>query len=148
MEYIFILIFLFSLLFMILYFIYFYIVIGYIRQNYSSKKLSVYWIQYLITCLTGVFFLLIYLCYLLKFNNDKQERDLLFEDNPIFLIILSILLVVNTYIIISNIIFDSIASFKLSFNLYKMIKLNSIDFQELYIKITHITTTIFISSNM
>ena len=143
MEYIFILIFLFTLLFMILYFIYFYIVIGYIKQNYSSKKLSIYWIQYLITCLSGVFFLIIYLCYLLKFNNDKQERDLLFEDTPIFIIILSILLVAFTYIIISNIIFDSIASFKLSFNLNKMIKINSIDFQALYIKITHITTNIF-----
>ena len=57
----FILILLFSLLFIVLYFIYIALIFQYIIDKLSTKKLSIYWIQYIISCTLGVlFFLFIY----------------------------------------------------------------------------------------
>ncbi len=137
-SYVFIL--LFSLFFMVLYFVYIFIVLRYILQNYSKKKISIHWIQYLITCVTSVLFLFIYLCYLMKFKGDKS---LLFNGESFFIIIITIFLISITFIIINNLIYDSIASIILSFNLNRMIKIKSLDFQELFLTLKNIRTYIF-----
>ena len=140
LSYIFIL--LFTLLFIVLYFIYLLLIIKYIRDNYSKKKLSIYWIQYIITCFTSFIFIFIYLCYLMESKGDIRINPINKNENIFFLISISMLLVAITYIIINNLIFDSMASIILSFNFYKMIKLNSEDFQELYLKIKKISINI------
>ena len=138
----FILILLFSLLFIVLYFIYLYLVLKYIFQKYSQKKLSKYWIQYLITSLIGVLFIFIYLCFLMKTKGNRIQI-FLSEESSTFLVLITIFLIANIYMIINNSIYDSISSFLLSFNLYKMINLISLDLQELCLKIKHINTNIF-----
>ena len=136
-----ILILLFSLLFIILYFIYIGLVFNYVIKNYSKKKITIYWLQYIITCLSGVVFAFIYLCLLMK---SKGNRINPFDDNDSreFIILITILLCLNTYIIINNLIFDSFSSFLLSFNLYKIFDLNTLDFNELFLKIKNIKTNL------
>ena len=133
------LILLFSLLFIILYFIYIGLVLKYLIKNYSKKKLTIYWLQYIITCLSGILFMFIYLCLLMK---SKGNRINPFDDSDSkeFIILITILLSLNTFVIINNLIFDSLSSFLLSFNLYKMINLNTLDFNELFLKIKNIKT--------
>ena len=133
------LILLFSILFIILYFIYIGLVLKYLIKNYSKKKLTVFWLQYIITCLSGVLFMFIYLCLLMK---SKGNRINPFDDSDSkeFIILITILLSLNTFVIINNLLFDSLSSFLLSFNLYKMINLNSLDFNELFLKIKNIKT--------
>ena len=138
----FILILLFSLIFIILYFIYLFLVLKYIFVKFKEKRLSIYWLQYIITCLIGVLFIFIYLCFLMKTKGNRIDI-FLSEESSTFLVLITIFLVVNIYMIINNSIFDSISSFLLSFNFYKMINLNSIDLQELCLKIKNIKTNIF-----
>lgn len=64
-----VLILLFCLLFMVVFFIYITVSIKYIIDNYKKRKNSIYWIQYIITCLTHIIFLFFYLCYLMKIKN-------------------------------------------------------------------------------
>ena len=142
MDSIYIFIFIFTLFFIVLYFIYLFNVICYIKNYYSLKKLSIHWFQYLITCVTFILFLFIYLVYLLNINNDDDKRISIFSDNSVLIALITIFLVANTYINISNIIFDSFASLKLSFYLNKLIKINSLNLQELSIKISEIKTNI------
>ena len=142
MDSLFAFIFIFTLFFIVLYFIYLFNVICYIKQYYSLKKLSIHWFQYLITCVAFILFLFIYLIYLLNINSDDDERILIFSGDHVLIALITIFLVAITYINISNIIFDSFASLKLSFNLNKLIKINSLDFQELSIKISEIKTNI------
>ena len=137
-----IIILLFTLLFIVLYFIYLTLVALYIFENYCKKKLSLYWIQYLITSLTSVLFIFVYLCYLMS-SKGSRINPLNEKDNPSFIIILTIFLVSDIYIIINNLIFDSIASIILSINIYKMTNINTLDFQELYLKIKKIKIDIF-----
>ena len=138
----FILILLFSLLFIVLYFIYLYLVLKYIFQKFREKRLYKYWIQYIITCLIGVLFIFIYLCFLMKTKGNRIQI-FLSEESSTFLVLITIFLIANIYMIINNSIYDSISSFLLSFNLYKMINLISLDLQELCLKIKHIKTNIF-----
>ena len=138
----FILILLFSLIFIILYFIYLFLVLKYIFVKLKEKRLSIYWLQYIITCLIGVLFIFIYLCFLMKTKGNRIDI-FLSEESSTFLVLITIFLVANIYMIINNSIFDSISSFLLSFNFYKMINLNSIDLQELCLKIKNIKTNIF-----
>ena len=74
--------------------------------------------------------------------NTKGNRidPFLSEESSTFLVLITIFLIANIYMTINNSIFDSISSFLLSFNLYKMINLDSLDLQELYLKIKHIKT--------
>ena len=58
----FILILLFSLIFIILYSVYLYLVIKYVIIKFKQKRLSKYWLQYILTCLIGILFIFIYLC--------------------------------------------------------------------------------------
>ncbi len=138
----FILILLFSLLFIVLYFVYLFLVFQYVIKKFGNKKLSLYWIQYLISCSLGVFFFFIYLCYLMKTKGDRIN-PLNNEESPGFLILIVILLVANVYMIINNLIYDIISSLILSFNLYKSLDLNTLELQELCIKIKNIKKNIF-----
>ena len=138
----FILILLFSLIFIIIYFIYLFQVFKYIVIKYNQKKLSKYWLQYIITCLIGALFVFIYLCYIMKTKGNRIE-PFLTEGSSTFLVLITIFLVANIYMIINNSIYDSISSFLLSFNFYKMTNLNSLDLQELCLKIKNIKTNIF-----
>ena len=137
-----VLILLFCLLSMVVFFIYLTVSIKYLVDNYSKKKNSIYWIQYIITCLSHVVFLFIYLCYLMKI---KEERISIFDQNKskIPLILITIFMVCISYIIIANLIFNCIASAILSFNIKKLINLNATDVQELTLKIKYIKTDIF-----
>ena len=141
-----IIILLFTLLFIVLYFIYLTLVALYIFENYCKKKLSLYWIQYFITCLASVLFIFVYLCYLM-YSKENRINPFNEKENLSFIIILTIFLVSNIYIIINNLIFDSISSIILSINLYKMTNINTIDFQELYLKIKKIKIDIFDKKN-
>ena len=133
---------LFTLLFMVLYFINLVIVIKYIIDNFNKKKLSIYWIQYTITCLTNVLLVFIYLCYLMKY---KEEKFVLFDENknPALLILLTIFLVASVYIVINNLIYDILSSLILSFNFFKLMKLTALNFEEFYLKIKYIETNLF-----
>ena len=137
-----VLILLFCLLFMVVFFIYITVSIKYIIDNYTKRKNSIYWIQYIITCLSHVFFLFFYLCYLM---NIKEDRLSIFDKkkSKFILILITIFMVGNTYIIIANLIFNCIASVILSINIKKMINLIATDVQELTIKIKYIKTNIF-----
>ena len=137
-----VLILLFCLLFMVVFFIYITVSIKYIIDNYKKRKNSIYWIQYIITCLTHIIFLFFYLCYLMKV---KEDRLSVFDQNKskFILILITIFMVGNTYIIIANLIFNCIASAILSFNIKKMINLITTDVQELTLKIKYIKTNVF-----
>ena len=140
LSYIFIL--LFSLFFIVIYIVYMTLVIKYIIVKFSKKRLSIYWLQYIITCIIAVLLIFIYLFYLMQ---TKGERINLFLDNgnPFLLISTTIFLIANIYSIINNLIFDSIASILLSINLYKINNISSNDLQELCIKIKNIKLNIF-----
>ncbi len=137
-----VLILLFCLLFMVVFFIYITVSIKYIIDNYKKRKNSIYWIQYIITCLTHIIFLFFYLCYLMKI---KEDRLSIFDQNKskLILILITIFMVGNIYIIIANLIFNCIASAILSFNIKKMINLIATDVQELTLKIKYIKTNVF-----
>ena len=135
----FILILLFSLIFIILYSVYLYLVIKYVIIKFKQKRHSKYWLQYILTCLIGILFIFIYLCYLMNTKGNRID-PFLSEESSTFLVLITIFLIANIYMTINNSIFDSISSFLLSFNLYKMINLDSLDLQELYLKIKHIKT--------
>jgi hypothetical protein len=61
----------------------------------------------------------------------KEDRLSIFDENKskFILILLTTFMVGNTYIIIANLIFNCIASIILSFNIKKMINLNTTDVQ-------------------
>ena len=75
----------------------------------------------------------------------KEDRLLVFDENSskFILILITVFLVGNTYIIIANLIFNCIASVILSFNIKKLINLEATDVQELTLKIKYIKTNIF-----
>ena len=138
----FILILLFSLLFIVLYFIYISLVFQYIIEKVSGKKLSLYWIQYTISCTLGILFFFIYLCYLMK-TKGERINPLNEEESSGFFMFLIILLVANVYNIINNLVYDIIVALLLSFSLYKSIYLNTLDLQELSLKIRNTKRNIF-----
>ena len=138
----FILILLFSLLFIVLYFIYIALVFQYIIDKLSTKKISMYWIQYIISCTLGVLFFFIYLCYLMKTKGERLNPFNEEESSGLF-IFLVILLVTNVYNIINNLVYDIIVTLFLSFNLYKTIGLDTLDLEELRLKIRYIKRNTF-----
>ena len=100
----------FSSSFFFLFLIYFISILIYIKKNYHSKKITLFWINYsIINCLT-ILFLGLYLLKLFIGNKERENNpDLLSSD---FLsIVINICLVLLIYSVISNLIFDLVAVF-------------------------------------
>ena len=101
----------FASLFFVLFLIYFIPIIIYLKQNYNTNKLNLFWINYVIINTLLILFLLLYI---LKLIINKKER----EENPYLLstkffpIIINICLVMFVYSVINNLIFDLISAFK------------------------------------
>ena len=101
----------FASLFFALFLIYFIPIIIYLKQNYNTNKLNLFWINYFIINTLLILFLLLYI---LKLIINKKER----EENPYLLsssffpIIINITLVMLVYSVINNLLFDLISAFK------------------------------------
>ena len=68
----------FASLFFVLFLIYFIPIIIYLKQNYNTNKLNLFWINYVIINTLLILFLLLYI---LKLIINKKER----EENPYLL---------------------------------------------------------------
>ena len=127
----------FSFLFLIIYIIYFYLVASYIKNNYKSKKICVFWIDYLIILITTIIFILFYVANLIINNTDRIENV-----NSLSSDFLSIS--TNTSLcflcltIIQNLLFDNITALLLSNKMNKIKDIKDQDYFALFQKIKNI----------
>jgi len=101
----------FSSLFFVLFLIYFIPIIIYLKQNYNTNKLNLFWINYVIINTLLILFLLLYILKLIINKKEREENPYLLSNN-FFPIIINICLVMLVYSVINNLIFDLISAFK------------------------------------
>ena len=131
-----------TIIFTFIYLIYLYIISKYIIRFYKTKKLSIFWISYLITFVLYILFLIVYLSYLFV---SKGEIMIFFnpENYPSFIILLSSILVANLFNIINNLVYNSFSSLKIIISLNKIIKINNQHFQDLFFRLKDINSNFF-----
>ena len=130
-----------TLVSLVFYFIYLFIVIKYIIIYHKTKKLSILWLQYLITFVINIIFTIFYLSYLLDSKGDSI--NILNGENSTFIILLTIFLVAYVLNVINNFIYDSIISIKIFSSLNKMININTQDVEELSLRFKNINMRFF-----
>ena len=130
-----------TLVSLVFYFIYLFIVIKYIIIYHKTKKLSILWLQYLITFVINIIFTIFYLSYLLDSKGDSI--NILNGENSTFIILLTIFLVAYVLNVINNFIYDSIISIKIFSNLNQMININTQDVEELSLRFKNINMRFF-----
>ena len=130
-----------TLVSLVFYFIYLFIVIKYIIIYHKTKKLSILWLQYLITFVINIIFTIFYLSYLLDSKGDSI--NILNGENSTFIILLTIFLVAYVLNVINNFIYDSIISIKIFSCLNKMININTQDVEELSLRFKNINMRFF-----
>jgi len=130
-----------TLVSLVFYFIYLFIVIKYIIIYHKTKKLSILWLQYLITFVINIIFTIFYLSYLLDSKGDSI--NILNGENSTFIILLTIFLVAYVLNVINNFIYDSIISIKIFLSLNKMININTQDVEELSLRFKNINMRFF-----
>ena len=137
-----IIIFLFTSISTVLFLIYLYQIIKYILSSYKTKKLSILWLQYLTTFILYIIFIIVYIIYIFS---EPSENIIIFneEQNPTYIILLTAILVANSFNIVNNLIYDSIVSCKISLSLYKMKNMNVLNYQSLLFKLKEIETNFF-----
>ena len=101
----------FSSLFFVLFLIYFIPIIIYLKQNYNTNKLNLFWINYVIINTLLILFLLLYILKLIINKKEREENPYLLSNN-FFPIIINICLVMLVYSVVNNLIFDLISAFK------------------------------------
>ena len=141
---IFIFILLFTIIATVIFLIYLYILIKYIMKYYKSQKLSILWLNYLITLFLYILFFIIFLYYLFS---SKEENIIIFNDGKTPLIITTIFLVLNVFNSINNLVYNAIVSFKIILSLNKMININIFNFQDLFFKFKDISSNFFNKKN-
>lgn len=131
-----------TIIFTVVYSIYFFIILNYIVSFRKTKKLSVLWIPYFFSFILYVVFILMYLIYLFY---SKAVNINIFnkKNNPYFTIIIALFLVALVFNAINNLIYDSITSLRIIISLNKFKKVQSLDFQELFLKLKEISTNFF-----
>ena len=130
-----------TLVSLVFYFIYLFIVIKYIIIYHKTKKLSILWLQYLITFVINIIFTIFYLSYLLDSKGDSI--NILNGENSTFIILLTIFLVAYVLNVINNFIYDSIISIKIFSSFNKMININTQDVEELSLRFKNINMRFF-----
>ena len=130
-----------TLVSLVFYFIYLFIVIKYIIIYHKTKKLSILWLQYLITFVINIIFTIFYLSYLLDSKGDSI--NILNGENSTFIILLTIFLVAYVLNVINNFIYDSIISIKIFSSLNQMININTQDVEELSLRFKNINMRFF-----
>ena len=130
-----------TLVSLVFYFIYLFIVIKYIIIYHKTKKLSILWLQYLITFVINIIFTIFYLSYLLDSKGDSI--NILNGENSTFIILLTIFLVAYVLNVINNFIYDSIISIKIFSSLNKIININTQDVEELSLRFKNINMRFF-----
>ena len=138
----FIMILLFSLIFLVFYFIYLFLISKYLMIYNKTKKLSILWLQYLITFIICIIYTLFYIAYLLDSKGDPTViiND---EQSSAFILLLTIFLVAYLFNVINNLIYDSIISIKVNISLNKMLNINTIDVEELSLRFKNINIHFF-----
>ena len=109
--------------FLLLYLTYFSSIIHYLKQN-INKNLTILWIDYFITVSIGITFTIVYLITLLI---NKTKRISTFEElysNKLY-ILSNTFLMSFLYTLISNIVFDIIKSFEISFKIIQLKKIKT-----------------------
>ena len=135
---------LFTIIATVIFLIYLYILIKYIIKYYKSQKLSILWVNYLITLFLYILFFIIFLYYLFS---SKEENIIIFNEGKTPLIITTIFLVLNVFNSINNLIYNSIVTSKIILSLNKMININIFNFQDLFFKFKDISTNFFNKKN-
>jgi len=101
----------FASLFFVLFLIFFIPIIIYLKQNYNSNKLNLFWINYVIINTILILFLLLYILKLIINKKEREENPYLLSNN-FFPIIINITLLLLVYSVINNLLFDLISAFK------------------------------------
>ena len=127
----------FSISSFIIFLLYFLSIIIYLKQNYHTKKINLFWINYSIINFVFILFLGLYI---LKLFIRKKER----ENSPNLLssdflsVIINILLVMFIYSIITNLILDFISAFKAYDKIKKLSLINIKESKYLELKLKEI----------
>ena len=131
-----------TIIFAVIYSIYFCIILNYIISYKKTKKLSVLWIPYFISFILYEIFILLYLIYLFY---SKAGSISIFnkKKNPYYTIIIALFLVAIVFNTIINLIYNSFTSLRIIISLNKLKKIQSLDFQELFLKLKEISTNFF-----
>ena len=114
----------FSIIFLIIFFIYFISIITYIRKNFYTKKLCIFWIDYSLINIFSILFMLFYLIKLLVLNK-KREPNPYELSRGLFPIAINISFTASLYTMINSLIFDGISSFSITSKIKKLSKINS-----------------------
>ena len=100
----------FSIIFFILFLLYFISIILYLKRNYHTKKITLFWINYSIINIVLLLFLGLYILKLLIEQEERENNPYLLSSD-FFSVIINIFLIMFIYSIISNLIFDFISVF-------------------------------------
>ena len=100
----------FSIISFILFLLYFISIILYLKRNYHTKKITLFWINYSIINIVLLLFLGLYILKLLIEQEERENNPYLLSSD-FFSVIINIFLIMFIYSIISNLIFDFISVF-------------------------------------
>ena len=109
----------FSISAFVIFLTYFLSIITYIKRNYNSNKLTLFWINYCILNFIVLLFLVLYILKLIIVQKERENNPDLLSSN-FFSVILNICLIMLIYIIIHNLIFDLINLFQAYHKLKKL----------------------------
>ena len=140
---IYLLILIFSISFFILLIFYFISIIIYLKKNYHTKKISIFWINYTTTFAIVILFLGSYITNLIINKKERLSSPNSLSSN-FFSIIINIFLVALIYSIINQILFDLIAAFIAYDKIKKFAKIHSeSDYLELILKELNLQDILF-----
>ena len=100
----------FSIISFIVFLLYFISIVLYLKRNYHTKKITLFWINYSIINIVLLLFLGLYILKLLIEQEERENNPYLLSSD-FFSVIINIFLIMFIYSIISNLIFDFISVF-------------------------------------